>query len=245
MSLFDRESLPAALVFGAAVAFAVSPLLSAGFDGFAAGQFPIPQDDPPIQPAGYAFSIWGVIYLWLIAHGAFGLLRRDDDIDWAPMRWPAIVSLAVGVPWLAVASLSPAWATLQIWVMLIAAIVAMARAPMADRWLARAPMGFYAGWLTAASFVSLGLTGAGYGVAFGGVGWAWLGLIAAIVFAGIVQVTVARTPFYGAAVAWGLVGITVHNWGTSYGVAVLALLGAFVIVALALRPVDVLRFRNA
>ena len=53
------------LVLLAALAFALSPLLSSGFNGFAPDQFPIPQDNPPVQPAGYAFAIWGLIYLWL------------------------------------------------------------------------------------------------------------------------------------------------------------------------------------
>ena len=52
--------------------FAASPFLSEGFNGFAPDQFPVPQDDPPVQPAGYAFSIWGVIYLWLIVGTGFG-----------------------------------------------------------------------------------------------------------------------------------------------------------------------------
>ena len=40
--------------------FAVSPLFTQGFNGFEPDQFPVPQDDPPVQPAGYAFSIWGL-----------------------------------------------------------------------------------------------------------------------------------------------------------------------------------------
>ena len=48
------------------IAFAASPLLTPGFGGFDADQFPIPQDNPPVQPAGYAFAIWGLIYAWLI-----------------------------------------------------------------------------------------------------------------------------------------------------------------------------------
>ena len=31
-----------------------------GFGGFDANQFPVPQVNPSVQPAGYAFSIWGL-----------------------------------------------------------------------------------------------------------------------------------------------------------------------------------------
>src|SRR6056297_1194191 len=72
----------------AAILFALSPLYSSGFNGFSAGQFPIPQDNPPVQPAGFAFSIWGLIYIWLLAGALFGLLNRYDDPAWDAMRWP-------------------------------------------------------------------------------------------------------------------------------------------------------------
>ena len=43
----------ALLVLLAAVGFAVSPLLFPGFAGYDPDRFPIPQPDPPIQPAGF------------------------------------------------------------------------------------------------------------------------------------------------------------------------------------------------
>ena len=61
----------AILVLTAAIAFAVSPLMVPGFNGFEPGQFPVPQEDPPAQPAGWAFSIWLLIYVWLIAGAGF------------------------------------------------------------------------------------------------------------------------------------------------------------------------------
>ncbi|SPJ23760.1 hypothetical protein [Palleronia abyssalis] len=68
-----------------ALAFAASPLLTGSFGGFDPNAYPVPQDDPSVTPAGYAFSIWGLIYLALIAHGLIGL-RRGDDPHWAPTR---------------------------------------------------------------------------------------------------------------------------------------------------------------
>ena len=40
----------------AALAFALSPLLSSGFNGFAPDQFPVPQDNPPVQHAWHSGS---------------------------------------------------------------------------------------------------------------------------------------------------------------------------------------------
>ena len=214
----------AILTFVAAIAFAASPFLSEGFNGFAAEQFPVPQDDPPVQPAGYAFAIWGLLYLWLIAGTGFGLLARADEPDWRAGRVPLFVSLAVGSVWIAVAQVSVIAATVLIWIMLAAALVALARAGRQDRWLQREPVGAYAGWLTAAASVSVGLVLAGYGLtsqmvaAIAGLGLA-LGIAAAM------QRLRPDSLGYPAAVIWALVGVIAANLAP-VNAAVIGLAGA-------------------
>lgn len=212
------------LVLTATIAFVTAPLWSAGFNGFEANQFPIPQDDPPAQPAGYAFSIWGVIYLWLLISAVFGLVKRDVNPAWDATRWPMFLSLGVGASWLTVAQISPIWATVLIWVMLVTALIAMLNAPTSDPYLLRYPIQLYAGWLTAASAVSLALTGAGYGIGMGETGWAFLALFVAIGIAAMILMRGAA-PFYALAVAWALVGVVVANLNGSSGVAILAAIG--------------------
>lgn len=224
----------AILVFVAALAFAVAPLLTPGFGGFEPGQFPVPQDDPPVQPAGWAFAIWSVIYLWLILGSGFGLLKRADDPDWAPMRPWLFASLAPGAAWLAVALVSPVWATVLIWWMLLTALMALAKAGQADRWWQRAPVALYTGWLTAAASVSLGLLAAGYGLA-GALPAAIGALVVAVVLALAVQTRRPDAPEYGIAVIWALAGVIASNLAPPvWVVIVLAGLG---IVALILRMV--------
>ena len=154
--------LMAVLVAGAAVAFGASTFIVPNFGGFAPDQFPIPQDNPPVQPAGYAFAIWAVIYLWLLAGAGFGLVARARELDWAEMRPPLLLSLAVGAAWLSVAEFSVLGATVLIWAMLLPAQATLRSAPELDRWWGRAPVALYAGWLTAASCVAIGLVLAGY-----------------------------------------------------------------------------------
>jgi hypothetical protein len=95
------------LVLVATLSFVASPYVTDGFAGFDPDLFPIPQDRPPVQPAGYAFAIWGLIYLWLIVHAGFGLFQRADDAGWDAPRWPLFVSLGLGTGWIAVANTSP------------------------------------------------------------------------------------------------------------------------------------------
>lgn len=215
--------------------FVISPLLTAPFSGFRADQLPFPQVNPPVQPAGYAFAIWGVIYAWLVVSAVFGFLKRPKNKRWNRVRLPLIVSLGVGTPWLAVANNSAILATVMIFIMAIAAIIAVYHAPRRDRWWLRAPVGIYAGWLTAASFVALSSTAAGYGVLMGPLGWAYAGIIGALLVAAIVQ-RQTGAPGYGLTVIWALVGIIVANGTGEMGVSALAALGIGAMLVLTLRP---------
>jgi hypothetical protein len=227
-------TIRAALLLLLTAAFALSPLLVPGFGGFEPEQFPVPQPDPPVQPAGYAFSIWGAIYLWLLASAGWGLAMRRGDAGWDAVRLPLMASVAVGAIWLPVALRSPLGATALIWAMLAGAAWALLRTPARDRWLLREAVGLYAGWLTAASAVSVGLIAAGWGVPpFAAAGWAVaalsLGLIVALAM-------IRRVPSlaYGAAVVWALLAVTVRNGADGVGLFALAAAGV-VAVATVLR----------
>lgn len=220
------------LVLVAALAFAVSPWISQGFNGFQPDQFPVPQEDPPVQPAGYAFSIWLLIYAWLIAGSAFGAIRRGDDPDWEPMRPYLAISLGIGAFWLPVANVSPVAATVMIWAMLATAILALYRVGDTDRWFQQAPVAIYAGWLTAASAVSLGVVLGGYGI-LSGTWSAILTLVIGLVIALVAQYRLHRAPEYGITVIWALIGVIVANSAPlNIAVAGLCVIGIFGILAL-------------
>lgn len=191
--------------------FVLSPLMTEPFSGFREDQLPLPQIDPPVQPAGYAFAIWGLIYGWLVVSAGFGLWARSSDPAWTRMRGPLIVSLALGTPWLWIATQSAIWATVLIFAMAGAALLAARRSPDHDRWLAHAPVAIYAGWLTAAAFVSLGTTAAGHGVLTGATGRAWLGLAGATLTGLAMLLALRRRLEYALTLAWALIGIIVAN----------------------------------
>lgn len=226
----------ALVVAVATAAFIASPFFADGFRGYQADQFPVPQVDPLIQPPGWSFSIWGVIYLWIGVSAVFGLFLRATAADWAAMRPSLTACLAVGATWLQVAMASPFMGTVLILVMMVAAIVALHDAPFLDHWWARAPVGLLAGWLTAASCVSLGLMLAGYGLMSGHTA-AVVCLVLALLIAGFVIWSVRDTGTYALAVAWALLGITLKAMGTDSSVMWLAGFGTVVMAWFALRDI--------
>lgn len=222
----------ALILFLATLAFAVAPFVTPPFAGYRPGQFPVEVARHAIQPAGYAFAIWSVIYLWLIAHACYGLWKRQDDPAWVRVRPALLVALVLGTVWLAIAGASPVWATVVILVMAAAAITAFLLAPTEpDRWLLSAPLAIFAGWVTAASLVSTGILLTGYGyTANDEAAFDMLGAI--LILVPLIQSRKARMPVYSLTVVWALVGVVVANWGSGTLVAWVALgIAALVLVA--------------
>lgn len=198
------------LVLLAAIAFAVSPMISNGFGGYRPGQFPIPQADPPIQPAGWAFSIWGLIFAWLVAGSAFGAWKRAAYPDWQPMRPALLVSLVLGAFWIETAHRTPIGATVLIVAMLVPALIAFLRAGRQDAaWQVR-PVALYAGWLTAATGASFGMVLGGWGI-LSEQAAAVLCLLAVTGAAWAVQAARPGEWAYPAGVVWALTGIFAAN----------------------------------
>jgi hypothetical protein len=223
--------LLAIVTFLLALAFAAGPVLFPEFNGYPADSFPIPQRNAPVQPAGYAFAIWGPIYLWLLVSAGFGLWQRPANGGWARTRPPLLLSLAVGTVWLPLAQRAPVLATAALWLMWAGALSALFRAPSTDKAFLVWPLGLYAGWLSAAACVGTGLVIAGYGlVDQRGAALAMLAL--AIALGAAIQFRLGHAPTFGLAIVWALAGIVVANASARVDIAGLALGGAFGIAAL-------------
>lgn len=219
-----RTSLAVILLF-ATLAFGVAPFVTPPFTGYDPGMFPVRIERPSIQPAGYAFSIWSVIYLWLIAHAVYGLWKRAKDPAWDAVRLPLSAAVLIGAVWLAIAGTSAIWGTVTIWFMAAAAITAFLRAdPDVDRWMLSAPTAIFAGWLTAAAAVSTGVLIAGYGWLPDSVSAAAM-LALVLVIAVSIQFNRPKMPVYGLTVIWALIGVAVTNGTANLIVTVLAASG--------------------
>ncbi|MGP9789321.1 hypothetical protein [Roseinatronobacter sp. NSM] len=228
-----KQLLPT-LTLLATAAFVLSPYVTDPFSGFDPQRFPVPQLDPPVQPAGYAFAIWGIIYLWLAVFAVMGVYARRQDAGWHRVQAPMILSLGPGALWLWIAGFSPIGATVLIFWMLFFAVQALLRAPSQDRWVLQAPIGLYAGWLTAAAHVSLGVSLGGYGLASP----LWAAIIALAGATALAVWVLARrpdSPDYSVAVIWALIGVLVANLGGAPVILAVTAAALLVVVGAAIR----------
>ena len=117
-----------------------------------------------ITPANYAFAIWGLIYLGLIAYGIYQLrptqrsnptIRRVDVL--------LIVACIAQMAWVYLFTLRMFWlsvvAMLAILLPLIGAYLQLGigkqRVSRQQRWLAQVPFSIYLGWISVATIVNI------------------------------------------------------------------------------------------
>jgi hypothetical protein len=171
----------------------------------------------PLTPAGYAFSIWGVIFLSLLLYAVWQLLpaqRRNPlpDAVARPLVW---ANMFTGL-WLVVFAYELILPSMLVMLGILASLaVVYGRARQLVRrneapWYSTIPFGLYLGWISVATVVNVTLT----------LGTKWqpdeeISLQLTIVLVGItaglaLNVTRRFTELaYPAAVAWGLLGIYV------------------------------------
>lgn len=118
--------------------------------------------------------------------------------------------------------------------MLAFALLALRRAPVKEFVWARASLGLYAGWLTAASAVGTSVLLSGYGVLAQQTAAVLMLVVGLALAVGTVLTTAGSNPTYGLAFQWALVGVFIQSVNTkNLTMGLLVAVGA-VVVAVAL-----------
>lgn len=196
-------------------------------------------DDLLITPAGWAFSIWSLIYGLALAHAVVTLWRGDGV---GSRRFVLdLIALYLGAAgWIAVSAAGISWATFLVLAFMTvvgidaARLAARARPrdPAWTTWLARATSGIYAGWVSAAVFLNLGTGVIELDLAQPSQhGWQLALLAGAALFALGVNAQLPSSPFYAAAVGWALIGIIAAVTGESTPALVIAVVAILLLVA--------------
>jgi hypothetical protein len=174
-----------------------------------------------VTPAGYAFSIWSLIYLGAVAYAVVQTLpsRRADPLFRAIGWWTASAFLAVSV-WLVLARVGLVWWTVACIVWMLVSLapvlwrVSRAEVSSADWWLVVMPLSVFAGWVTVATFanVAAGLKVSGWAdVGLSEPAWAVAMIVAVGVLGAAVTVRTGGNVAFAATVVWALVAVAVRN----------------------------------
>lgn len=211
--------------------------------------------DETLRVAGYAFSIWGLIYLGIIVYAVRQALpQTGESLLIHRFGWPSVAAF-LGIGWWIVAAAFD-WEAAT--VVLIFASLAVLLVPLLinagairalgrterDRWMVVWPLALLAGWLTVAAPVNLLTVATGneaLPATLSPTVWALLAIVVVALVALVVTLKI-RTLAYALPIAWGLLGVfvaeqernqTLAYFALAAGVAVL--IGA-VILTFRLRP---------
>lgn len=172
-----------------------------------------------LQVAGYAFSIWGAIYVGLLIYaGRQALPQTGESALINHMGWPSALSMFGIGAWIIAAATNQKWASVVIifvsLLVLLLPLLADNRRIRAtaltsrERWFLIWPLTALAGWLTIASPLNLLTTATALDVlptALTPTAWALVAVVAVLVI-GLGVTYGLRTLFYPMPIAWGLIG---------------------------------------
>lgn len=119
--------------------------------------------EPPIIPAGYAFTVWSVIYAGSVLYGMYQFpRRRQDDPLLNPIRPYTASTFAATVCWLSAARFNQTGLTVIciFWLVasLLPAFLSLMKRQDRFTWTERVavtcPLSIYTGWVTVAVFAN-------------------------------------------------------------------------------------------
>ena len=176
-------------------------------------------------PAGYVFSIWGLIYLGLIAYAIFQALpaQRENPRLRSIGGLFALASVA-NIVWIFLWHYEAFVATLPVMLILLVSLIAIylrlgtgrTKVGAAETWLVRVPFSIYLGWITVATIANvtqllyfLGWNGGFLSPEI----WTVIMLAVAAAVAWLMAIT-RRDVAYLLVLVWALIGIATKHAGT-------------------------------
>ena len=176
-------------------------------------------------PAGYVFSIWGLIYIGLIAFTVFQALnsqRENALLDQiAPAYWVANIANNV---WLFLWHWEYFPLTLVVMIAILASLLTLylqfgkITLPLttAEKWLVKVPFSIYLGWVSVASIANISqvlfyLGWNGFGMS--PVVWTVI-MLAVAALLGILMLLREKNFSYAAVLIWAFIGIAVKQAAT-------------------------------
>ncbi|MDO1559777.1 hypothetical protein Q0812_10100 [Brevundimonas sp. 2R-24] len=230
------------LVLIAALIMLVLPVLDAIVRiGLTQAQF-AEQGNETLRAAGYAFTIWSVIYVWIAAYAVYQVWPRTPETPLLrTLGWASVVGMTATGLWIPAAAFNWRWATVGLISLAALSIVGglvssnLAAAGRKERGLVLWPLGLLGGWLTIATALNLltVMTAEGIITPDMQAGWALAG-IGVVLLVGMAVTFRTELAAYPLPIVWGLVAVYVAmSADQEPTLAAAALIAAVVLAAFA------------
>lgn len=210
-------------------------------------------------PAGLTFSIWGIIYTWLLIFIIWQITALFSDKRLAKvapiidkLSWLFVITCVLNIAWL----FAWHWQFLLISVLVMLTLLlslirlniqvgtGFSKINSTEKWLIHAPFGIYLGWISVATIANItailiGNKWDGWGLSAGN----WAIIMVSIGFLIATAIVILRNNvFYGLAVIWALYGIMLKR-GTEISEASQQIEHTALYALIALAIVVIWRFR--
>jgi len=198
-----------------------------------------------ITPAGYVFSIWGIIYILLGIFVIFQVLPSQKGKDYQrEIGWLFVLSSLLNIVWLFLWQFEYLTLSVIVMFLLLATLIAIylrlnigkSKVSLPEKLAVHLPFSVYLGWITIASIADVSVTLVS--VKWDGFGisqetWATLIIIIALLITLLVIAT-RKDVAYGLVVIWALLGIAVKQSGNQNIVTTTEITAVVIVIALAL-----------
>lgn len=180
-------------------------------------------NSPLIVPAGYAFSIWGLIYTGLIAFPLFQLFKKTEKLkEWNQVRFWYTLNIIGNGLWLVFASYNWLWTTVIIIAFMLFTLYKInellieirTKGGKVNFWAERLVFSLYFAWITLATALNISAALHFYqwdGLGISDLTWALIILPIVAVVAGIVFWKY-RDAGYASVVVWAFIALVVRHF---------------------------------
>jgi translocator protein len=197
-----------------------------------------------ITPAGYVFSIWGIIYILLGVFVVFQALPRQQGKDFQKqIGWFFALSSLANIAWLFLWQFEYLSLSVVLMFLLLSSLILIylrlgigkSRVDMRERLAVHLPFSVYLGWITIASIANVAATLVsikwdGFGIS----PETWAAVIIAVALLIAILVVASRKDVaYALVIIWALVGIAVKQSGNQTIVMLTEVSAVIVTIALA------------
>ena len=197
-----------------------------------------------ITPAGYVFSIWGIIYILLGSFVVFQALPSQQGKGFQKsVGWLFVLSSIANIVWLFLWQFEYLSFSVVVIFLLLATLILIylrlnigkSAVSLREKLAVHVPFSIYLGWITIASIanVSVFLVSENWdGFGIGAETWATLIIVVALILTVLVLAT-RKDIAYSLVIIWALVGIAVKQSGNQNIVTLTEASAIIVLVALA------------